>query len=249
VTGRGSRKHDRTGRSTDQLKGHRVNRLEGPFVPLTQKLLASPVWGVLTLADHKVLYRMCLEHMAHGGRENGRLFCTYNDFVKYGVRRAAIPDAIRRLEAFGLIEVVQRGRITRAGFKHPAIYRLTFVQGNIAATDEWKRVSDVETARRLAEKVSSARSCDTGRKRKNKKPDAETEPLRPIPGRGNGTPVPDAETELPSKSRLDGSRRRLGAASGPANPKGQGQDAADYDDEWQQVGSIVSLRPFQKIKG
>jgi hypothetical protein len=248
MTARGFRKHNSTGRSSDTLKGHRVNRLNGPFVPLTQELLASPVWGVLTLADRKVLDRLCLEHMAHGGQENGNLKCTYNDFVEYGVRRATIADAIRRLEVFGLIEIVQRGGITRAEFKHPTIYRLTFVQGNLAATDDWKRIPDIKTAKRLAQRVSSARGRDGIRKRKNKMPDAETEPvsdaemarLRSIPGRGSGTPPPDAETELRSIFRPDGTSSGERTASGPANPKGQGRDAGDGDNSWRRMGDILA---------
>ena len=46
MTTSGSRKHNNQGRSTDRLKPHRIGRIEGPFVQLTQELLASPVSGV-----------------------------------------------------------------------------------------------------------------------------------------------------------------------------------------------------------
>jgi hypothetical protein len=126
---------------------------------LTRELLESSAWGVLTLVDRKVLDRLCIEHMAHAGTENGNLKCTFSNFEEHGIRRSSIAGSIRRLEALGLIRVVERGRITKAEFKFPSIYRLTFIQGNIPATNEWKQIRDMNTAKQVAAKASGKPQC------------------------------------------------------------------------------------------
>ena len=58
---------------------------------------------VLTLSERRALDRLELEHMDHGGAENGKLPVTYADLEKWGVRPDSIAGAIRALEALGLI--------------------------------------------------------------------------------------------------------------------------------------------------
>jgi hypothetical protein len=70
--------------------------IDGPFVPHRRDMLQSPAWCELGLSARRVLDRMELELMAHGGtQENGRLPVTYNDFIKYRVRRNSIASALR----------------------------------------------------------------------------------------------------------------------------------------------------------
>ncbi|MCP4121512.1 MAG: hypothetical protein GY751_07130 [Bacteroidetes bacterium] len=149
-----SRDTNNTGRSTGRQKVHNIGKIEGSFIMLTRELLESPAWRVLTLADRKILDRLCIEHMAHAGTENGNLKCTFTNFEEHGIRRSSIAGSIRRLEALGLIRVVERGGITRAEFKFPSIYRLTFIQGNIPATNEWKRIGNMTTARQVTAKAN-----------------------------------------------------------------------------------------------
>jgi hypothetical protein len=247
MTAAGHRRHDNQGRSTGAFKPHKVGKLKGPFVGLSRELLASPAWGVLTLADRKVLDRLCIEHMAHAGTENGNLKCTYADFEAYGIRRATVPASLRRLEALGFIEVVERGRISRAEFKFPARYRLTFVQGNLAATNEWQHVATPDEAMRRAELAVRA----VRRQRKEKKPDAKTLPdpdaislpLSPIPGRENATQEPDAIT-LPLSISREGSPAAQQQAPGPAKLSGQGKGAMVTVNGWQPVatGPLTAVR-------
>jgi hypothetical protein len=145
---------NRTGRRTGKLKPHKIGKIEGPYVMLTRELLESPAWGVLTLVDRRILDRLCIEHMAHAGTENGNLKCTFTNIEEYGIRRFSIARSIRRLEALGLIRVVERGGITRADFKFPSIYQLTFIQGNIPATNEWIQIGSIETAKQIVTKTN-----------------------------------------------------------------------------------------------
>ena len=63
-------------------------------------MLESEAWRALSLNAHKVIDRVKIEHMHHGGTENGNLIVTHADFQAYGVRRQSIAAAIREAECF-----------------------------------------------------------------------------------------------------------------------------------------------------
>jgi hypothetical protein len=73
-------------------------------------MLESPAYRVLSRAARMVLDRIEIEHMHHGGRENGNLPVTYNDFVVYGIHRHGISPAIRESQALGFIEITAWAR-------------------------------------------------------------------------------------------------------------------------------------------
>ena len=209
MTAPGSRRHNATGRSTDQRKLHKIGKIDGSFIPLTWDMLESPAWKALTHVDRRILDRLGIEHLAHGGNENGNLKCTYSDFESYGVRRASIAGSIRRLEQLGFLEVVERGRITRAEFKFPAKYRLTYVMGNIPATHEWREISQSQADAIVARPKGGRKKSreQSGPKSKNPgavsqpEPDAISQPLDQETGSKNEPPEPGALALLPSISR------------------------------------------------
>lgn len=129
----------RSGRhSVRPAKPGKVGSIQGQFLALPRDLLESAACAEMSLAAHRVLYRICIEHMAHGGRENGKLPVTYDDFEAFGVRRASVAAAIRQLEALGLIEVTDRGRGGNAEFRRPSRFRVTFLSsGRANPTNEW----------------------------------------------------------------------------------------------------------------
>jgi hypothetical protein len=112
--------------------------IPGQFVPFRVEMLESAAWAALSLADRRVLGRLCIEHAHHGGTENGRLICTY-DFERFGVRRKSIAGSVRRLGQLGFLEITELGRGGNAEWRRPTRYRLTFVHTAAAnPTDEWK---------------------------------------------------------------------------------------------------------------
>lgn len=116
------------------------NRIEGQFVAHRVDLIASEAWRTAGRAARGILDRLELEHMAHGGNENGNLTCTYDDFASYGIRRKSIAPALNELVELGLIEIVARGRGGNAAYRHASRYRLTYLATRSAApTDEWRR--------------------------------------------------------------------------------------------------------------
>jgi len=101
----------------------------------------------MSINARRMLDRLEIEDMSHGGYENGNLIVTYKQFVSAGIRRQSIPKSIEELENLGWIEV-QRGGIRGFARSWPHRYRLTHRRtrvrpnfGNpyfIDATNEWR---------------------------------------------------------------------------------------------------------------
>jgi hypothetical protein len=144
-------------------------------------MLESPAWRVLSLGARRVLDRIEIELANHGGRDNGQLPVTYDDFVNYGVHRHSIRPAINELVALGFLEITRAGRAGNAEFREPNLFRLTYRPSKGAPADgshEWKAIKSDEEAGRLAETArlkksksqcrKSPASSDVNRHRKSK---------------------------------------------------------------------------------
>jgi hypothetical protein len=154
----------------------KVNSILKNFIAHSREFRESPAWRALPDNARRVLDRLELEHMRHAGSENGKLPCTYSDFVKAGVRRASVALALRQCVALGFVEITKRGGRSLSNVRRPSLYRLTYVFGRSAAgmpTDDWKRIKTIEEAR-LALQLATA------------------EPKKP--GRASGTPLRSSET-------------------------------------------------------
>jgi hypothetical protein len=135
---------------SSQRGQRRKNRIAGQFSPRTIEMMESPAFRALTLAAHRVLARIEIEHAHHGGNDNGRLPVTFNHFVEYGVHRHAIAPALRELCALGFIEITERGRAGNAEFRRPNLFRLTYrYLGNADPTDEWRHIRTKVDAERI----------------------------------------------------------------------------------------------------
>jgi hypothetical protein len=128
----------------------RNNRLKGPFVPRTIEMLCSPAFGALSLAGHRILARIEIEHAKHGGRDNGRLPVTFADFERFKVHRMAIAPGIREVCALGFAEVTRRGRAGNGEYRTPNLFRLTYLG---APTNEWSAIETAEQADKIARKA------------------------------------------------------------------------------------------------
>ena len=166
--------HDVTGRSTLGRRGRdrRVNGppQDAPWVWMTREMLESPAWVILSGHARKVIDRVMLEHMAHGGAENGRLPVTYDDLVAYGVRRNSIAPAIAETVALGFLDH-ERGRAAGGSARgHVQLFRLTWLRtaDNEPATNRWKSIDSREAARSLAE--ATRRAGVDGRRRARLQP-------------------------------------------------------------------------------
>jgi len=90
----------------------RKNKISEQFVYYTRGMIDSPAYRALSLQARKVLRRLELEHMAHGGQDNGKLPCRYHDFINYGCRKNGLSAALIEVEALGFAKTVTLG--TRA---------------------------------------------------------------------------------------------------------------------------------------
>jgi hypothetical protein len=139
----------------------RRTQIGGQFAPRLIEMLESPAYRTLSLSAHRILARLEIEMGHHGGTDNGRLPCTYEDFKRYGVHDHAIAPAIRELVALGFVEVTQVGYAGIAEHRAPNFFRLTYratAAGN--PTEEWRRIKTKKEAEALA---SEARAQQTER--------------------------------------------------------------------------------------
>jgi DNA-binding transcriptional MocR family regulator len=120
-------------------------------------MLESAAYRALSLSAHRVLARIEIELAHHGGKDNGKLPVTYDDFEAYGIDRHAVAPAIRELEALGFIEVTP-GSAGTAEFRAPNRFRLTFKDWKRQPpSNEWRRISSAEakSVARHARKVKN----------------------------------------------------------------------------------------------
>ncbi len=132
------------------------NSISAQFAPRLIEMLESPAYRVLSRGAHQVLARIEIEHGHHGGRENGSLPVTYDQFAAYGLHPKSIAPAIRELVTLGFIEITQRGCAGNADFRRPAHYRLTYrhVEGQPGdGTHEWRQIDTMEQAEELAKRA------------------------------------------------------------------------------------------------
>jgi hypothetical protein len=185
------------------------------------EMLESPAYRVLSLSAHRILARLEIELYHHGGKaeENGRLPCTYEHFIEFGLHRHAIAPAIRELVALGFLEITQQGCAGNAGYHQPTLYRLTYRHfgSHRETTDEWRRFKTIEEAEAAAERARSLRP-EHGQKTKAqcRKPSPA-----PVPETITETPhfpVPETITTVPVPETITTSISRRGRAPRHTRP-------------------------------
>jgi hypothetical protein len=167
----------------------RRNRISGQWSARLIEMLESPAYRTLSLSAHRVISRIEIELGHHGGNDNGKLPVTFQDFIEYGVDRAAVAPAIREAEALGFIRVTERGVGGNREFRKPNLFRLTFAHGRDSRSKppshDWRNIKTMEEAlqiarvarhtknsfavargQRLADETSDKQSADAGKKQK-----------------------------------------------------------------------------------
>ena len=143
----------------------RKRKIGGQYVPHLRELIEAPAWRVLSLSARRLLDRIEIEHMRHGGQDNGRLAVTFDDFEEYGLHRHAIAPAMRECIALGLLVITQHGSAGNAEHRAPNLFLLPYLQAN-SADQIWRQITTVEQARAVAREAAGNR----GRRGKNKIP-------------------------------------------------------------------------------
>lgn len=129
----------------------RRTSIEGQFAARTIAMINSPAFRVLSLSARKILDRAEIELASHGGKDNGKLPITYGNFATYGIDNKSIAPAIREAVALGFLEVTERGRPSKADWRFPSKYRLTYRHTDTHnPTDEWRAIETIDRARSIA---------------------------------------------------------------------------------------------------
>jgi hypothetical protein len=145
-----------------------TRKIDGQFAPRLIEMLRSPAFRALSLSGHRILTRIEIELAGHGGKDNGKLPVTFQNFHDFGIHRDAIAPAIREAVALGWIRLTQAGRSGNGEFRRPNMFALTHLPTNdeqIKPTDEWQRLATVEEAMAIAE---AARKVPSRSRKKQK---------------------------------------------------------------------------------
>jgi hypothetical protein len=144
----------------------RRNQIAGQFSAYLIEMLEHPGFRVLSLAAHRVLSRICIEHAHHGGNENGLLPVTYNQFEEYGIHRHSIGPAIRELVALGFI-THRPGRAGNAEHRTPSLFGLTWRPRAIPMSEEeWATIDAANQSRRWSRrKLTTVRETNDWKRR------------------------------------------------------------------------------------
>lgn len=130
------------------------------FVIHSLEMRESWAWRALPDAARRVLDRLELEHMQHGGAENGSLIVTYGQFAGAGIRRSSVSLALRQCAALGFLVVERRGKRAAAEFRAASMYRLTYLVGRGSSpepTHEWRTLASE------ADALNALRGAETKR--------------------------------------------------------------------------------------
>lgn len=146
---------DATGRSTGRqvhFSGRKKWKLEGAFAPLPLYLLQSPAYRSLTISARRVLDFLMVEHLTHGGADNGNLFAPYAQLEAFGVRKDSILEALHMLESFGLIERTFYGG-RQGGRPNASRYGLGWVplMGEAEPRERFRRITPDQIAGYMTE--------------------------------------------------------------------------------------------------
>ncbi len=140
----------------------------GAFIPRRLEMLLSPSWQNAPRPLLRLIERLEIEHLRHGGQNNGELYVSYTQFVDYGVSKKSVRSTLKLGEDLGLLEVIREEGIVRGDIRPDNCYRLTYVpaKGKQNPSDEWKGLTD-ERAKALVEtyRLSEAQAVKATKKR------------------------------------------------------------------------------------
>jgi hypothetical protein len=91
------------------------------WVWLTLKVMKSEAWRSLSIHAHRFLDFLMIEHMEHGGAQNGYLLAPRRQLEQYGIGAQYVSGAIEEAERLGFVDV------KRGVGKRPSTYALKWL--------------------------------------------------------------------------------------------------------------------------
>jgi hypothetical protein len=122
---------------------------------LPRPLLESDAWRSASINARRFIDFLMLEHLAHGGKENGKLKAPYRQLTRAGIGARLIAETIREAEELGLVYV------ERQGLKVATLYALTWLAtaDKRAATNAWAAYSNPALPEPKIKKSASPSEC------------------------------------------------------------------------------------------
>jgi hypothetical protein len=146
-----------------------------PWTWFSVELLLSPAWRARSVHCVRLIDCLVAEHCSHAGHENGHLSVTYGQFVRHGLGRRFISDAIVEAEALKLLKVERGGKRFQA-LNHMNRYTLTFygVKTNdgrqtyyVEPTNDWRKL-DAADIKRIRTELQALKRQKKERREKRK---------------------------------------------------------------------------------
>jgi hypothetical protein len=122
------------------------------FMMLPRGLIESDAWRDLTINARRFLDFLMIEHMRHGGRDNGYLLAPRRQLTAFGIGAHYISGAIDEVDRLGLVDC------KRGIGRRPSCYSRTWlkVKGGGVATDRWKVYRSVASAEQHSQGAAGA---------------------------------------------------------------------------------------------
>jgi hypothetical protein len=152
-------------------------------------MLRSPAFRALSLTGHRILACIECEYCLHGGKDNGKLPVTHQNFQRFGIHHHCIGPGLRETQALGFIEITQRGLAGNADHRRPNLFRVTYLHtddGN-PPTDEWRKVAK-EEAESIADKARTSKPTGYPRLRRKQTNSQCRKTPKPMPETSIGKP-------------------------------------------------------------
>ena len=172
-----------------KLRERRNRPPEGePFVWLTRELLSSDAWRTAPINTRRFVERLLLEHMAHGGTENGKLICTVDQCLQWDIGgRGEVTKAQRDAIARGLAYIGEKGFWAPGRAHRPSRYGIGWLPGHdgAPAPNLWKRYplqdieSSIPTQYGDRDKLNGGTRANRSRAFLTKVPPPSTDPVSP----------------------------------------------------------------------
>lgn len=133
------------------------------FVIHTKELIESPAWSTMSGNCFKLINRLEIENIAHGGTENGNLIVTYNQLKECGIRKNSIKSAINEAVKRKLVIVNVSEKVSKYG-KYTNSFTLTYLpvviksgehREYVAPTNNWMFYKDKKASNESDTNISN----------------------------------------------------------------------------------------------
>lgn len=119
-----------------------------PWIWVSLDMVGSEGWRSLTISGRRLLDFLMVEHMQHGGKENGRLLAPRRQLEAFGISSHLVSAAIGDVDDRGFVDV-KRGEGRR-----PSTYALTWLPLH-DGTEPSNRWRSVATANQQSQRMTA----------------------------------------------------------------------------------------------